>query len=166
MFKTMNRGITKPNLAIFLLRRSPFRSESEFAFKGITYHQIWRRVSVSFISTSILCIVHQDYQATIASATCFDKPNLFGEFLHRENRTCKTLLVCKHPWSAFSTAHHRLLCIYWFSFILNANSAAFKAHIHPKTLARFIFIKPFEFCIGWAEIASKTNHLFQPIQFL
>jgi len=115
-FKAMNRGITKPNLAIFLLRRSPFRSESEFAFKGSMPSQIdrhnrrsdgmsrngiiWSSRSIQFSSqpaslilTSILCIVHLGYLTAIAHAVCFGKPNQFDASFHHDHCTCMALLV-------------------------------------------------------------------------
>jgi hypothetical protein len=53
--------------------------------------------TTSFILTSTLRIVHQDYQAAIAHAIGFDKSSLFRGFFRHDQRTCMALLVLKHP---------------------------------------------------------------------
>jgi hypothetical protein len=96
------------------------------------------------IWTSTLHIQLRDYQVAIAHAIGFGKPNLFRGFFDHENRTCKTLLINKHPSTAFSASNDWLLSIGCLSLILSTHSIAFKALINPKAFMGVVSIKPNE----------------------
>jgi hypothetical protein len=98
--------------------------------------------------TSTLHTQLQDYQVAIAHAIGFGEPSLFRGFFDHENRTCKTLLINKHPSTAFSASNDWLLSISCLSLILSTHSIAFKALINPKAFMSIVFIKPNKLRVG------------------
>jgi hypothetical protein len=98
--------------------------------------------------TSTPHIQLQDYQVAIAHAIGFDDSSLFRGFFDHENRTCKALLINKHPSTAFSASNDRLLSISCLSLILSTHSIAFKALINPKAFMGVVFIKPNKLRVG------------------
>ena len=100
------------------------------------------------ILTSTLHIQLRDYLLPIAHAIGFDDPNLFRGFFDHENRTCKTLLIDKHPSTAFSASNDWLLSIGCLSLILSTHSIAFKALINPKAFMGVVSIKPNKLRVG------------------
>jgi hypothetical protein len=96
------------------------------------------------ISTSTPHIQLRDYLVAIAYAIGFGKPSLFRGFFDHENRTCKALLINKHPSTAFSASNDWLLSIGCLSLIFSTHSIAFKALINPKAFMSVVSIKPNE----------------------
>jgi len=98
--------------------------------------------------TSTPHIQLQDYLLAIAYAIGFDDPSLFRGFFDHENRTCKALLINKHPSTAFSASNDWLLSIGCLSHVFCANGLTFKALINPKAFMSIVSIKPNKLRVG------------------